>query len=224
MKAIIIQIKRVNYSLTPNVPFYTLVRNFSQKENNSTAMFSSKETYIKSKWSVDFPTYDSLDYKDIAGLASRSRDIGIWFKQASDEFNLYKEAPGWFLNADKDASDWTQEVQNKYAYIKQLNKEHGSTINKISLAAKKQLKDAEAEHKRKLINELRDTPELVIELINSTMLPLETHIKSFEYSTKEEASEFIYKELLLYKERVYRKFISGELTIDELINILFVKH
>jgi hypothetical protein len=209
-----------NMVLLINIP---IVRKFSQKDTSHHDMFSSKESYILAKWKSDFPTYETLSYKDISNLSSRSRDIGIWFQKASEEFNLYKEAPDWFLNADKDASDWTKEVQDKYAYIKSLNKEYNVEINKISLESKRRMKELEVKHRTRLINELKDNPELVIELINSTMLPFEIHVKSYEFNTKDEARDFISNELRIFKERTYRKFVSGEMSKDELVDLLFVK-
>jgi hypothetical protein len=78
-------------------------------------------------------------------------------------------------------------------------------------------------HKEKLIKALSDTPELVFELMNSQMLPFETHLKAFEYESKEDAKKFIIKELSIFKENKYKDFLSGRLTSTELVELLFEK-
>jgi hypothetical protein len=55
------------------------------------------------------------------------------------------------------------------------------------------------------------------------MLPFETHLKAFEYSSKEEAKQFITKELAIFKENKYKDFLSGRLTSTELVELLFEK-
>lgn len=219
-------IKRLGLVYTSiNIPTTSTICRYNnlQKVQFSSNMFSSKEAYIMSKWQVDFPSHATLSYKDVSGLSSRSRDIGLWFKEASDEFNLYKTAPEWFIAAGKDMSSWTEEVQSKYVYIKELNREISSEMNRISLEAKKKMRDIEDKHKDRLISELRNTPELVIELINSTMLPYEVHIQSFEFNTKEEASNFISEELRKFKLNTYCRYLEGKLSADDLINMLFAK-
>lgn len=175
------------------------------------------------KWSADFPTHSTLTYEEVSSLSSRSRDIGVWFKKASEEFILYKEAPEWFLASGKEANEWTLEIQTKFAYLKILNREYTESVNAISKKAKKDMEDLDSKHKDKLISVLREVPELVFELINSQMLPFETHLKAFEFSSKDEAKAFISKETLLFKQRKYEEFLSGELSVTDLINLLFVK-
>lgn len=191
--------------------------------SNSLDIFSSKETYVKHKWDSDFPTHSSLSYDDIASLSSRSRDIGTWYKKISDEYVLYKEAPEWFLDSNKDASEWTKEIQDKYVLVKIANKEYTDDINKISLKAKTDMARKQVEHKEKLIDLLSDTPELVLELINSQMLPIETHLKAFEFKSKEEAKNFITNEVKIFKTNTYEKYLNGDLSSQQLVEILFEK-
>jgi hypothetical protein len=185
--------------------------------------FKNKETYIMSKWVVDFPTHSSLSYEEVSSLASRSRDISKWFSKASEEFILYKEAPEWFLAAGKSPSDWTRDIQSKYATIKELNREYSQKVNKISADARKQMDLLDDSHRQKLVQVLSETPELVFELINSQMLPFETHLKAFEFTSVEDAKEFISKELIIFKENKYRDFLSGDLSSSELVELLFEK-
>jgi hypothetical protein len=55
------------------------------------------------------------------------------------------------------------------------------------------------------------------------MLPFEIHVKAYEFSSKDEAKAFIQQELLIYKQRLYSDFISGNLNANDLVNILLVK-
>jgi hypothetical protein len=185
--------------------------------------FESKEKYVMSKWVVDFPTHSTLSYKEVSSLSSRSKDINKWFVKAVEEFNLYKEAPSWFLASGKEASDWSQEIQEKYALIKEMNREYSKGINLISAKARKEMDLLDVSHKEKLVTALSNTPELVFELMNSQMLPFETHLKAFEYHSKEEAKRFIIKELAIFKENKYKDFLSGRLTSTELVELLFEK-
>lgn len=190
---------------------------------NDKESFKDKETYILSCWSVDFPTHSSLSYDEISSLSSRSRDIGNWFKKKTEEFILFREAPEWFLAAGKDASDWSQEIQEKYAIVKNLNKQFASETNKISIEARKKMDALNENHKDKLVSVLGEAPELVFQLFNSQMLPFEIHLKAFEFKTKEDAKAFIDKELLIFKEKKYRSYISGELSTSDLVDLLFEK-
>lgn len=191
--------------------------------SNDANIFSNKETYILSKWQTDFPSHTTLTYDEISSLSSRSRDISLWFKEANDEFVLYREAPTWFLGAGKEAKDWNEMIQEKYAFIKDLNRKHTASINKVSLDAKKKMEDLESQHKAKLIEELSSTPDLVFSLFNSQMLPFEIHLKSFEYTTKEEAKEFITKQTEEFKIETYQKYLRGDLSTTDLVAMLFAK-
>lgn len=197
------------------------MRRFSSLDNKDS--FKNKETYIMSRWVVDFPTHSELTYEDVSSLSSRSRDIGKWFKKTSEEFILFKEAPDWFLASGRKASDWTQEIQDKFAIVKNLNREFAAKTNEISKEAKAKMDLLNSTHKDKLVSVLGEAPELVFELINSQMLPFETHLKAFEFTSKEEAQSFISSELTKFKERKYREFLSGELSSSELVNLLFEK-
>jgi hypothetical protein len=152
-----------------------------------------------------------------------SRDIGLWFKNKVSEFILYKEAPEWFLAAGKDASDWTSEVQENFRLLKTMNKEYSDQVNIISNKAKLEMAKLDERHKDRLVSVLETTPELVFELFNSQMLPLEIHLKAFEYNTKEEAKSFMSKELLKFKENKFREFSEGEISLSDLIGMLFEK-
>lgn len=65
-------------------------RNFSSNDV-VVDIFSNKQVYIKSCWDSDFTTHSKLTYNEISKLASRSRDIGAWFKTKTEDFILYKE-------------------------------------------------------------------------------------------------------------------------------------
>jgi hypothetical protein len=185
--------------------------------------FKNKETYIMSKWVVDFPTHSTLTYAEVSSLSSRSKDINSWFSKASAEFNLYKEAPDWFLASGKNPSDWSRDIQDKYIVLKEMNREYSQKVNEISLNARSKMDLLDKTHKEKLVQVLSETPELVFELMNSQMLPFETHLKAFEYSSKEEAKVFIAKELAIFKENKYRGFLSGDMSSTELVETLFEK-
>jgi hypothetical protein len=176
-----------------------------------------------SKWVVDFPTHSTLSYEEVSSLSSRSRDISKWFSKASEEFILYKEAPDWFLAAGKSPSDWSRDIQDKYVTIKELNREYSQKVNEISADARKRMDLLDSKHRDRLVHVLSETPELVFELMNSQMLPFETHLKAFEFSSKEEAKAFISNELVIFKENKYRDFLSGDLSSTELVEILFEK-
>lgn len=186
-------------------------------------IFKNKETYIMSKWCEDFPTHSGLTYSEVSSLSSRSRDISKWFSKASEEFVLYKEAPSWFLGSGAKASDWTSEIQDKYKYVKKLNLEYVKQVNQISNESRKKLVDLDSNHRQKLTALLSETPELVFELMNSQMLPFETHLKAFEYKSKEEAKAFISSELEIFKVNKYQDFINGTITSTDLVNLLFEK-
>ena len=186
-------------------------------------IFENKKVYIKHKWDADFPSHSMLTYDEISKLASRSRDVGNWFSRVTDEFILYKEAPDWFLAGGKEASDWTSEIQDKYKLLKIMNKEYAEGMNLISMKSRKEMDVLNENHKQKIINTLEKTPELVFELMNTQMLPLETHIKVFEFDDKDEASKYLSDSLAQFKINKFKEFQSGELTSTELINLLFEK-
>jgi hypothetical protein len=196
------------------------IKKFSTSSDD---IFSSKEYYVITKWKEDFPSHSSFSYTKIANLSSKSREIGKWFKETVNDFNLYREAPDWYMEATDNASGWSKEVQARYAHIKKIQLDHTKRINKISKEAKDKMSEAESELKSKLISELRDQPELVIQLMNSSMLPFEVHVKAYEFETKDESKNYINNELLALKKRTYLDFISGSLSTDDLINVLFVK-
>jgi len=195
-------------------------RNFSTGNSN---VFSSKEVYILSKWKEDFPLHSSLNYSDITGLSSRSRDISQWFKQASDEFSLYKEAPDWFIEATTEHAGWTKDIQDRYKFVRLVQLEHTKRFNEISLEAKRKMEDAEVKYKAELTQQLKDSPELIVHMYNSSILPFETHVKAYEFETKDEAKEFIQKELVIFKKNAYQDYMNGHKKISDLLNLLFVK-
>jgi hypothetical protein len=212
---------KVLHILTLN-KFHGSTRKFSSIKDVK-GHFKNKETYIMSQWVVDFPTHSTLTYDEVSSLSSRSKDVNKWFSKASEEFNLYKEAPSWFLAAGKDPSDWSRDIQDKYAMVKEMNREYSQGVNKISSDARNKMDILDKTHKEKLVRVLSETPELVFELMNSQMLPFETHLKAFEFSSKEEAKNFIAKELAIFKENKYRGFLSGDMSSTELVEILFEK-
>jgi hypothetical protein len=223
------RVKQMIWKKKRNILFYSIL-NLSQTRSHGFSTnidlkenFKDKETYIMSKWVVDFPTHATLSYDEVSSLSSRSRDIGKWFLRTSNEFNLYKEAPSWFLAAGRDASEWSRDIQDKYATVKELNREYSRKINEISSESRKKMDALDTLHKEKLVQVLSETPELVFELINSQMLPFETHLRAFEYTSKEEAKKFIDNELRIFKERKYRDFLSGDVSSTELVDMLFAK-
>jgi hypothetical protein len=184
---------------------------------------SQKASYIMKEWCATFPLHTDLSFKDVSNLASRSRDIGNWYKEVSEEYTRFSKAPAWFLNTGKTPNDWSDEVQNKFLEIKELSRESSIRLNKISLTAKKDMARENDEHRERMIKLIHQTPEVAFQIMTTSILPIETHMKVFEFSSKDEAKEYLEKSLQDYRERMYSKFQNGELSVDDLINILFVK-
>jgi len=74
-----------------------------------------------------------------------------------------------------------------------------------------------------LVSLIKQTPEVGIKLMTTAILPIEVHFKVFTFNSKEEAKEFLQTSLLSYQQKIYQKYLTGEFTVDDLINLLFEK-
>jgi hypothetical protein len=107
--------------------------------------------------------------------------------------------------------------------LKDLIKNSSLEKNKLSLELKARISNIDDELRARLRKELVETPELVLELITPQSLPLETHLKAMEYSTKEDAKAFIKREHLMYKKKLHSDYLKGKLTSTELVELMFKK-
>jgi len=184
---------------------------------------SQKEIFILKEWQVTYPTHSELTFKEVSELASRSRDIGNWYSKVSDEYQRFCEAPQWFLDSDRDPVEWSDEVQQQFLWIKALSREHSSELTRISKESRIKMDNLEKAHRDHLVSLIKQTPEVGIKLMTTAILPIEVHFKVFTFNSKEEAKEFLQTSLLSYQQRIYQKYLTGEFTVDDLINLLFEK-
>jgi hypothetical protein len=196
---------------------------FSSTSSTSDFHETDKQKFVMMKWATDFPTYKELNYKDITGLASRSNTVSEWYSSVTDEYAKLSETPEWYLDTGGSVSDWDNTLKAKSLFLKDLIKNSSLEKNKLSLELKARISNIDDELRARLRKELVETPELVLELITPQSLPLETHLKAMEYSTKEDAKAFIKREHLMYKKKLHSDYLKGKLTSTELVELMFKK-
>jgi hypothetical protein len=189
----------------------------------STQPESPKERFFLDAWITDFPMYSNIDYPTLANLASRSQKIGVWFENTKQAYILSLSKPAWFLDDICPGKEWSEEMTSKLLFVKGVHSARGPKLLEASLKLKKEMNKINSDIDLKIKEELKTCPELVLELFTISVLPIETHFKSLEFRSKEEAKEFLEAELLSYKVSLFKKFSSGDLSSDELINMLYSK-
>jgi hypothetical protein len=207
-------------SISPNLfkDKKVITRKFSTVNTQST-----KEQFFIDAWITDFPSYSHIDYPTLAGLASRSQKIGTWFEHTKQAYILSLSRPSWYEGDPSSSKEWSDEMTSKLLFVKGIHSSRGPQLLKVSLQLKKEMNRINSEIDNRIKDELKTCPELVIELFTVSILPIETHFKALEFHTKEEASEYLNKELHNFKVLTYRKFVSGELSADDLIGMLYSK-
>jgi hypothetical protein len=196
-------------------------RNLSNVKDESNE--SSKEKFIMLAWVRDFPAQSNLSYQDVSSLASRSNNIGNWFSKVNEEFIAFITSPEWVKDEDTLLYDWTPEVQDLLLEAKKMSADLSASKNRISKGAGVEMELANRNYRDGLIKLFEGHPELIINFYSTNMLSNEVHFKALEYSTKEEAKEFLRKELVNFQHEKLKEFKSGNLTTTDLIDLLHIK-
>lgn len=215
------------FSYNLNCSKLYLCRGFSSStykgKNDGSDEPSAKEKFIMSQWITDFPSYANLTYKDITSLASRSSMIRDWYSKVTQDYIMHTETPSWFLESGGTSVDWSQELQGKYLFLKEIVRDSSITKNKLALDFKSKITEVDKALNERLLKELKETPELVLPLLTTQVLPIETHLDSLELTSKEEAKSYLNKELEKFRRKKHSDFLAGRITTEELLDLLYKK-
>jgi hypothetical protein len=183
----------------------------------------TKESFILRLWITDFPAYSELTYEKLILLSSQSNKIGKWMSEANIQYQNFIDTPKWIKMAEGSEFSWSQERRDKLIEAKKLASNLSLEKNRIALESRKKLLAANDNYRASLITLFKDEPYLIVEFFTNAMLPIETIVKSYEFKSQDEAKEYLAKELAKFKSTTFSRFNRGEISTQELLDILDVQ-
>lgn len=183
------------------------------------ALRSDKILFILINWSIDFPGNKITDFNKFQLLMERSRSVQQWYKVVIGKFAQLNEMPDWILETKALREHWGFENNKAYEALKRdlvaLNRQKKDLSTKYSkdmLSLEKQSNDVSLQW-------FKAHPLLAINKIPVQALDPEISIKHAGLSSSD-LDDKLDQELAIYKSKLAKDYVNGNLNIEELLEIL----
>jgi hypothetical protein len=190
-----------------------------ETESDIRQIIDDKRIFLLNEWLIDHPNSKVINYRDLSYIINKSRVAQGWLKEANLKYTALSEMPDWVLDDIGIRSMWNENYTSQMAVYKVAMREASKA--KSDAAEEMRRKVDEANNRfTKILYQIADSNLLVlINKISVDALPLDL-IEPTLSMGDDQAKEQLEVILSKYKKQIARKFLDGEYTKEEVIQLL----
>jgi hypothetical protein len=182
-------------------------------------VLSFKELFILEHWNLENPSSRFSSYDELMKFVAKSKDLQVWYKNITARFSYLHELPEWVLLSDDLRERWVMDSSDIYKLHKDRRKAIVSEREKILGSVEDKLQELNLREAEMLDAFYRKYPIVAINKIPVQGLPADRLLKHSNKSG-EVLEEALKKELDTFKYELTLKYVIGNESIEELIDLL----
>jgi len=190
------------------------ISNFSIVER-----LSDKRLYIFTEFLLEYGHISVKNYKQVLTLVNTSTVLQRWLKDVNASFKLLNQTPDWVISDPVIENEWKLQYESIIQTFKFELSKLQTERDELQVKYNKDIgvidtKQSVLEHTLHESN-----PALLINRISVQALPFEITAKYLDLSHKSRRNA-LKNELVLFKQKLFKDFKSGNITTQELLDLV----
>jgi hypothetical protein len=171
------------------------------------------------RFAEDYPTSVVNTYAQLLVLINTNSAIQRWASAIGKEFSAYSETPEWLINDTELQNEWESSYQEVLLKFKEKKLGFAKRRSVLQESISEQLKLVDTDEETQVLEFYKQNPVLLINNISTQSLPFSITEKYLSLDTAGRKLN-LKRELALYKQQLFKQFQRGELSYDELVEIV----
>jgi hypothetical protein len=152
-------------------------------------------------------------------LINTNSAIQRWAGKIGEEFSAYSETPAWLITDVELQDEWRASYQEVLLKFKEKKLGFAKRRSSLYESISDQLKTIDADEEIQTLEFYKQNPVLLINNISTQSLPFATTEKYLSMDTSDRKAN-LKRELVKYKQEIFKSFQKGDLSYDELVEIV----